>query len=260
MRRIVWLSTLLWMMHTGGADASLIVVSGDVNIGNPLTGSSGTTVNPDNQDWFMNLLGGRSTVLIQNEYTSFSSGTATVSMDTFFDSIEGVSSSTFSGTITSAVLNGVDLFVSALPQNAYSTDEIASMAGFLGAGGTLFLIGENDDFVQGPRANGHINAALLALGSEIRIVDAFLDPGVITTLNIEIDPLNAGVTSFSYGAASGVTGGTPLIRSLDASGRVPFVAYQRVPEPEASLLALLGVGLVAASAAFHTRGRGCWGG
>jgi hypothetical protein len=57
------------------------------------------------------------------------------------------------------------------------------------------------------------------------IVNDFLDGGWPTTSNIEIEPLNSGISDFTLHSTSGVAGGIPLIRTTDGT---PFIAYEEV--------------------------------
>jgi hypothetical protein len=223
------------------ASAGVILLSGDSNIGNPINGSSGASVDPGNATFFTNILGAGTTVRIQNESVNSSVGDSTAAINDLYNSQTGVGSSFFSGTITSADLSGVDLFVSVLPSDNYTAPEIAALSTFLGGGGTLFFLGENGEYFDDE--NTRISAALAALGSGMSLLDLSLDAGfnTVTGGHIAADPFNVGVTSFTFAYTSGVgvSGGTTLFTSTDGT---PFVAYEVAAVPEPSTVALLALG------------------
>ena len=231
---------LLGLMLTtlSGTASALLILSGDSNIGNALDGSFGAPVNTNNQTWFSNILGSGTTVQIQDEYYSQSVFDSTNAINNYYNGLGGVSSSLFSGTITDATLSGVDLFLGILPSNAYTASETSALQNFLGGGGTLFLLGENNGFST---QNSNINNLLTALGSSMSLGNLSLDTGFHTTTNIDADPLNTGVSDFTYAFTSNVvSGGTSLIRTLNGT---TFIAYESTTVPEPSILALLGLGL-----------------
>lgn len=230
-------------------EAGPIVVSGDTNIVNPLVGSFGQPVNPGNEQFFQNVLGGGSTVVVQGP-TGGGSSTANAAGDvnSFYSGLGGVTSSIDGGAITAAELAGADLFVGILP-DAYSGAEITALSNFEAGGGTILLLGENNNFSA---VNANINALLAGLGSGLLVVDDIFDGGFNTATGGQIaaHPLTAGVASFVYAAPSRVTGGTTL---FFGSGNQPFVAVegsvnQPIPEPESiavwSLLLLAGMTVV----------------
>jgi hypothetical protein len=224
------------------AIASLLIVSGDSNIGNAINGTSGAPVNPDNATWFTNILGSGSTVKLLSDVTGGSAGDSVQEINDHYNSLSGVSSSVVSPgtTISPTLLAGVDLFLSFLPSDDYAAGEITALENYLTGGGSLFFLGENNNFTA---TNTRINAALSGLGSGMSIVSALIDAGFNTTTNIDADLLNVGVSSFTYAATSRVVGGTSLVRT--AFSDETFVAYEgeimRVPEPATILL--LGVGI-----------------
>jgi len=228
----------LMLSILSGTASALLILSGDSNIGNALDGSFGAPVNTNNQTWFSNILGSGTTVQIQDEYFSGSVFDSTNAVNNYYNGLGGVSSSLFSGTITDSTLSGVDLFLSILPNNSYSASETSALQNFLGGGGTLFLLGENSSFST---ENSNINSLLTALGSSMSLGNVTLDGGFNTTSNIDADPLNTGVSDFTYAATTNVvSGGTSLIRTLNGT---TFIAYESTTVPEPSVLALLGIGL-----------------
>ena len=111
----------------------------------------------------------------------------------------------------------------------------------LAGGGSVFFMG--DGGLLSCNENARINSALTFLGSSMSIVDADLDDSPwSTTTNIDADPINAGVSNFTYSYTSKVSGGASLIRSLDNS---TFIAYEVVPVPAVQWLFCSGlIGLI----------------
>jgi hypothetical protein len=163
-------------------------------------------------------------------------------INSYYNSLSGVSSSIFSGTVTSTHLSSVDLFVSILPLDDFTTSEISVMSSFLAGGGDIFFLGENDSFYY---ENTYINNALSSLGSSMSIVNNWFDAGFHTATGTQIasDPYTTGVSTFTYGAPSEISGGTPLFYGTDGE---LFIAYETtvVPVPGAVLLGIFGLGAV----------------
>jgi len=224
------------------AFASLILVSGDSNIGNPLDGSATAPINVYNGTWFDNILGSGTTVKVQNGNISQSSLVDSASaIDTFYNSLGGVTSSLVAPgtTINDALLTGVDLYISMLPSDNFTTPELDALSAYVSGGGSVFFMGETEG---SDVENIRINSALTFLGSSMSILDAKLDLGFTTTSNIDPDPLNTGVSSFTFAASSAVAGGTSLILSTD---RTPIIAYENVPAvPVPAAVWLFGSGLL----------------
>lgn len=230
------LATGLFMFGMVGMANATLILSGDSNIGNPINGTSGASIDPGNSTFFGNILGAGSNVLIQDEYYSGSGYTSTNAINNYYNGLGGVSSSLFSGTVGGADLAGVDLFISILPSNDYLASEISAFSNFLSGGGTLFFMGENAQYFT--VENSRINTALTSLGSAMQLGSASIDAGFHQTINIDADPFTAGVNTFTYGYTSNVvTGGTSLLRT--AYNNTTFVAYEgaaSVPEPATMLL------------------------
>jgi len=223
-----------------------LFVSGDSNITSALYGLY-TPVNPGNQQFFSNVLqAGSSVVLLDNSGLSDSLEKCVGDIDIYYNSLSGVSSSRFSGAVTSTQLSGADLFVAVLPDDDFSASEITVMADFLANDGSIFFLGKNSSFAD---RNASINGALTGLGSSLSIVNASLGGGfqAISGSQIAADPYTTGISTFTYASASEVSvagGGTALF--YDAGG-TSFLAYETmVPVPGAVLLGMLGLSVAAA--------------
>ena len=235
MRKLIMIgafAVLTLTVSSAQADMTLIV-SGDSNISKPLDPDV-AVFDAGNQRFFSNVLGaGTNIAVLQGDITSFDDD-----INDYYNSLSGVSSSIFSGTVTS--LSGVDLFVAMLPVDDFTTSEIAVMSSFLYGGGDIFFLGENDSFTT---QNARINNALTALGSSLQIVNDLFDAGWHTATGSQIasDPYTEGVSTFRYGGTSAVSvasGGTSLFYG---TGGQSFVAYEVVPVPGAVLLGMLGL-------------------
>lgn len=214
-----------------------VIVSGDSNITNPMFGTQGSSYDPGNEQFFSNVLGAGTSVAVFEGITNWNFDEE---INTYYNSLSGVSSSLHSGTVTAAQLTGVDLLVSVLPDDNFTASEIAVMTGFLYGGGDIFFLGENSNFTS---ENARINNALTGLGSSLQIVNDIFDSGFHTATGSQIasDPYTAGVSTFTYAAPSQVplvSGGTTLFYG---TGEEPFVAYEVVPVPGAILLGILGL-------------------
>jgi hypothetical protein len=218
------------------AAAGTVILSGDSNIAD-FIGVSGD----DNGVFFQNVLGAGTNVLIQE----LDPGTAAEGGEiaTFYNTLGGV---TANQTTTSSITNlsGVNLFISMLPQTAYSSGEISAMSSFLAGGGTLFLIGEGQGYAPGGVSLPFLNSALSSLGSPLSFVPASHDPGTHTASGgrIATNALTAGVNNFGYAYTSETIGGTPLFfDSTDAA----FVEVSGSATPEPGTLPVVVLGLTA---------------
>jgi hypothetical protein len=243
--RYVWglllVCSIAWSPSTTPVQAGIVFLAGDSNINNPINGSSSAPVNAGNATFFRNVLGSSSRVLIQNEYSPPESGDGTTAINTLYNSISGVVSTTdYPGAeITSGLLSNVD-FLIIRPRLAFTPSEIDALRGFVAGPGKLFLVGENSGLNI---AQATVNELLAAIGSSMRLQNVSLGSGYQTTTNIESSLYTAGVTSISYNFTNSIGGGTPLVRSVDPGSPVivAFENIQAIPEP--SSLGLLFVGM-----------------
>jgi hypothetical protein len=223
----------LWFMAVA-AYAGTIVVSGDEDIGDPLCCDSDPT-NDGNETFFSNLLGAGTKVVV--DY-----GLASPDFEKYYTGL-GDTVNMLNDSLSGSSLTGANLFISSLPDGAYSTSQIAVIAAFDAGGGTVLFMGDNNECCSS--FDGFINTDLTALGSGMQLGSDSLDPGFhfATGVQIAAVPLTAGVTSFEYGGANSVSGGTPVFYTANGT---PFVEYstQTSPTPEPGTTALLFVGLL----------------
>lgn len=237
-------SSLSWLgvvcLFALQANAGTIIVSGDSNISDNLAGK------PGNAQFFANVLGVGTSVFVLDTTPSLCClGPLDDTINTFYNTLPGVTSTKTASPITAANLAGVNLVVALSPNLGFTASETAALSGYLASGGTLFLMGDNDSF---PAENANVNNLLIGLGSGLRIVEDTIDAGFHNAI-VLANPLTAGVGALEYAATSRVTGGTALLQTLQG---LTFAAVETtpsngVPEPSAWLTAALGLGAIALS-------------
>jgi len=216
------------------ANASVIMLSGDTNITDNLL------TNTSNQNFFSNLLQGGTNVVVHDAAL-----TSEVSdVNAFYNGLGGVSSTLLgaNAVLGAPTLAAADLYVAAIPVDAYTAAEATVLSNFVLGGGSIFFMGDNAVFET---ENGHINAILSDLGSGMSIDNSpFFDIGFQLAVGgqIAVDPFTVGVTSLSYAAPSAISGGTQIVFG---TGAEPFIAYEGaiVSVPEPGTLVLFGLGL-----------------
>jgi hypothetical protein len=220
------------------ADAA-VYLSGDGNIVNHLVLSGG--IDLGNQQFFKNILqGGTKVAVLRNTFVGCCE-TFDENISAYYNSLPGVTATTIIGTVDATGLSGANLFLSAIPDDAFTPPEISALHNFLIGGGSVFFLGENSSF---PTQNAFINDALADLGIPMSITTDTNESGDVTVSGAEIaaDPSTVGVTTFTYAAPSAVTGGKFLIFNVD---HVPIIE-SNVPEPGTAILALFAsVGIAA---------------
>ena len=221
------------------AFAGRIIASGDSSIADSVSGGNAT--------FFGNVLGAGTGVLIQE----LDPGTAAFGANIagYYNGLAGVTATqTTSTSVTD--LTGVNLFITMLPQAAYSGAELSAMSGFLSGGGTIFFIGEAPGYLPGGVADPIITSTLGTLGSTMTMSgnDGSVYP---VSAVVDADALTAGVASFTYGFTSFVSGGTALFTTnpVGAIGS-PFIEVQTVggasiPEPVSGVLTFSGLAALA---------------
>lgn len=231
-------------LGAAGTAAATVILSGDSNIFSPIDGSSNGPLDPNNTTFALNILGDASDVLIQGPDTG-AIEPPTNALQTLYAAQSGVSSTLVS---TSTVLgaadfDGVDLFVSLVP-DTYSSAETTLISDFLTSGGTVFLVGENNQFFSA--SNSAINALLSDLGSEMSLGASSLDTGFqVAGGSVFADPLTAGVSALTYAFTNTVSGGEALAAALDGQTFIAVEAGAVVPPiPLPAPVALLGAALL----------------
>lgn len=225
---------------SGTANAGLIVAAGDITPVFSLTDTSPNPATAGTRQFFSNVLGSGTSVLVQA--TSLNSF-AGLEIDEFYSSLAGVTSTLLAAgaAVTAADLAGKDLFLAPAP-DAFTAGEIAVIGAFVASGGALYIMGEG----VFPWLSADINALLAGIGSSLSLGSTDFDDGPQTATGAEIvaHALTAGVLSFDYGATVLVSGGSPLFLTNDLQ---PFVAVEgaaaTVPAPATTLL--FGAALVA---------------
>lgn len=232
----------IFVFGLGVNSYALLILSGDGNITEDLLAGA-----YDNQQFFSNVLEGGTNVGVLNETGWGGAEMFDTNINSYYNSLSGVSSSIISGTITDELLLGIDLFVAATPDHAFTTSELNVLDNFLNDGNSIFFLGENNSWDQ--TSNLYINDALAHFGSGLSInYGTMFDGGyhVATGSQIASDVLTSGVTAFQYAApdsVNAVNGGTSLFYG---TGGQAFVAYEdtAAPVPEPSTILLMGAGLL----------------
>ena len=230
--------------------SAAVFVAGDSNIYMTLTTQLLPSVNPGNQAFFRNILDGGTKAVVQFGFLHASIAPTFVSG---YYSTLGVSTTTLAAatTVTAADLSGASLFITSLPNRAYTSGEISTIASFVAGGGNLLVSGEHDGFASW---NSNVNALLTGIGSGMRIVPDQLDANALFVGQPQtISHYLTGTAGFQFGATSRVSGGTGLFGTqttnqtmLAVEGAVePPVGG--VPEPASWALLISGFGLTGAA-------------
>jgi hypothetical protein len=252
---LLWLATCLIAapLHLC---AGTIIVSGDSNIADIINVHNSFTNNYQNDAFFTDILGLGNEVLIQSQDPTGNVEASHIA--DYYNSLTTVTASvTNAGSVTS--LTGIDLFVSIIPTAPYTAGQLSAMNSLLSAGGTVFFIAENQDYMVDSLP--YINTALSDLGSNMSLVPALDDPGIHNASGAQIaaNPMTQGVSHFWYAYTSDVSGGTPLLYtqslvpfvSMSYSNGDPVSSSQGTPEPGTTGLVIVGL----AAAAWRVRAR-----
>ncbi len=218
-----------------------IIAMGDITPALSLTNAAPNSATPGNQQFFSNVLGSGTQVVVQDSIGNLFVGPE---ISSFYSGLTGVSSTLLASgaAITATNLAGVDLLITPTPQDAFSGAEIAAISALIAGGGTYFVL---DEELSGGFANS--NAALAALGSALMISGPFFDVGSQTSTGSEIaaHPLTAGVASFNYGAAHQISGGTSLFFSNGGTPYAQVEGFTSTSIFEPGTLGIFSLGLVA---------------
>lgn len=129
-------------------------------------------------------------------------GNIETSVNTFYNSLPGVTSSLL-GSLTAASLTNIDLLWAIQPSNSYTAGEISAMTGHLAGGGRIAFMGEHGSIALA--INNRINDALIDLGATMSIIPGVIvDSGFRTASvgdgQILAHALTVGVNAYQYAA------------------------------------------------------------
>ena len=203
------------------ASAGLISVVADVNASNS-----------NNFSFYDAILGSSQDVVFSRGISQQSS------IFSHYNSISGVTATQNSSTLSSAILNTIDLLVVTSNFNNpfnYSVSEMSSIAGFVTGGGSVLMISEASNITS-------FNTFLSGIGSSIRYTGARVS---VQQNNIGAETTSLGsLNPFSVNAYNTLSGGTAVYNSN--SGTV--VAFESVREPtsvtEPSTLAIFALAVI----------------
>ena len=157
------------------------------------------------------------------------------SINDFYNSLSGHSSSIFTGALDGNNLNDVNLLWATQPSDPYTAAELSAMSGFLQNGGRIAFLGEHGTFA--PSQNNRINLALAALGSTISINNAILDAnfrtasvanGQILQHELTKDVLTYQYAAFAPLSISGTAQALMYGQNLYGTERSVMMAYQNI--------------------------------
>lgn len=159
------------------------------------------------------------------------SGFSRTTINNFYNSLAGTTSTIANGTLDTVNLSGVGLLWATQPADAYTAAELQSMSNFLAGGGRIAFMGEHGGF--GPAQNTRINTALSALGATITINNTTVDPGFQTASVLDgqilAHPLTTGVSTYQYAAFAPLSlSGTAQALMLGAALDTVMMAYQNI--------------------------------
>lgn len=152
-------------------------------------------------------------------------------LNNFYNSLSGHSSSIATGTLDTVNLSGVNLLWAVQPSDSYTSAELSTMSGFLSGGGRIAFMGEHGGFA--PNENNRINAALTYLGANISINNLALDSGFqgasVADGQILSHALTTGVNSYEYAMFAPLTiSGTAQALMLGSDLSNVMMAYQNI--------------------------------
>jgi len=158
----------------------------------------------------------------------FSLGT----IDGFYNSLPGVTSTIISGALETNSLAGVNLLWAVQPADAYTGAEIGKMASFLSGGGRIAFMGEHGGFA--PNENARITAAIAALGGHISInldfPDANFRDASIADGQILAHALTTGVDIYNYAcfASLNISGPAQALMVGEENPSQIMMAYENI--------------------------------
>jgi hypothetical protein len=160
------------------------------------------------------------------------SGFSRTTINNFYNSLAGTTSTIANGTLDTVNLSGVGLLWATQPADAYTAAELQSMSNFLAGGGRIAFMGEHGQFA--PAQNTRINTALTALGATITINNVIVDSGFRTASvgdgQILAHPLTTGVNTYQYAAFAPliVSGTAQVLMRGETDPTAVMMAYQNI--------------------------------
>ena len=145
-------------------------------------------------------------ILTSVKASSISGADADDDLNAYYNGL-GAISSLHTGALTSIDLDGVDLLVIMLPDDAFAPSELTAIGDFVGTGGELLLMGEQEAFASAE--NARLNALLTSLGSAMSIDMFSFDSGFNDATGMQIVS-QAGLTDnlilINYGNVNSISG------------------------------------------------------
>lgn len=221
-RHILMVITLIFLGVLGStsARAGTVVAIGDNNITDNLPSDSATA------QFFTNLLGGGKTVgLLDYDIPDYdlSIDNTNEELETHYSGI-GAMTRRITGRVAKTDLAGLDLFVAAMPDDIFESDEVSVLSHFLWQGGTAVFLGDNNFRLFRP-ANEAIRKVLKDLDTGLAY--APLSAGFNRATAAPGGRFTKGVDSVEIVSGSAITGGEAQF----LLNRLPVIAAADVPAP-----------------------------
>jgi CshA-type fibril repeat protein len=145
------------------------------------------------------------------------SGNTSLSPGTTYASLGAVAGRPISSTSTlPGSLAGNACVLLNLNQATFSGSQVTTLSTYLGTGGKVLMIGENDNYAN----NAAFRGLATALGSSMQIQNNAFDPGFRDTPYVDADPLTRDVKVINYAYTATVSFSPParsLVRRSDGS-------------------------------------------
>jgi hypothetical protein len=183
---------------------------------------------PVNRPFFNNLLGPGDSVFI-------SDNGGRVFYD-YYSTLPNVTTRwDFQRQISSSLIGDADLVILTRVKRSVSEVEVKALTNFVHKGGNLLISFEWPNEFDADAHRNTMHELLSKMGTDLRVDRPYFDIGIHLASGDRVadHPLTRGVTSFAYGGASKVFGGTPLFLSREGH---PIAAATFIPEPSSAVL------------------------